>query len=280
MMHHVLGNLHDTELWASYLPRVPKPMIRLAIAGVALAGGAGLGLASLPVLRAVGITLGALLILPALAAGIFAVFKWRYALSRRQQILDKVAWRGDESVLDVGCGAGILLNGAAKRIKRGKAIGIDIWATGGGGGNYRLLMDSARAEGVADRIEFKQADARQMPFDDQAFDVVMSSGALHHISHNREDHARAVSEMARVLKPGGRIVLWDIAHMIDATAGKLRETGIEAETQAAGSYLGFEMRLLAGIKTGQAQAPLAHSDDAHEHSHPHSHADHAFISYH
>src|SRR5262245_3161343 len=47
----------------------------------------------------------------------------------RERLLSRVAWRGDEAVLDVGCGRGLMLVGAAKRLTTGKATGIDIWQT-------------------------------------------------------------------------------------------------------------------------------------------------------
>ena len=45
----------------------------------------------------------------------------------RDALLNAVSWRGDEQVLDVGCGHGLLLIGAAKRLSSGRATGIDIW---------------------------------------------------------------------------------------------------------------------------------------------------------
>jgi arsenite methyltransferase len=45
----------------------------------------------------------------------------------RENVLDLVSWRGNERVLDVGCGRGLMLIGAAKRLTTGKAVGIDIW---------------------------------------------------------------------------------------------------------------------------------------------------------
>src|ERR1700677_1673734 len=45
----------------------------------------------------------------------------------RDRLLDGLALRGDETVLDVGCGRGLLLIGAAKRLTAGKAVGVDIW---------------------------------------------------------------------------------------------------------------------------------------------------------
>jgi SAM-dependent methyltransferase len=49
-------------------------------------------------------------------------------MRQRDRLLDLIAWRGDERILDVGCGRGLLLLGAAQRLTTGKAIGVDIWA--------------------------------------------------------------------------------------------------------------------------------------------------------
>jgi ubiquinone/menaquinone biosynthesis C-methylase UbiE len=172
----------------------------------------------------------------------------RYAL--RNQILDTISWRGDEKVLDVGCGSGVLLNGAALRVQNGKATGIDIWAPHGGGGNLNLLMKNARAEKVADRIEFKEMDARKMSFEDTTFDVVLSSGAMHHISHNREEFGQVVQEMTRVLKPGGQIVIWDIEHMVEACASRMTQAGLQCEVRKVDKFLNYEMGIMFGKKAG------------------------------
>ena len=249
LINTLLIHLHDTELWASHLPRLPKNLSLLALFGFALGAISFSGL--LPdsnLLKFSTLGLGILLILPALFAGLFAVRKWRYASRIRNQFFDSIGLRGDEKVLDVGCGSGLLLNGAAMRLTSGKATGIDIWSPHSGGGNLALLWKNAKAEGVADKIEFKEADARKMPFEDAAFDVVMSSGALHHISHNFEDHERTVREMVRVLKPGGKIVLWDITHMIEATAAKMKSQGVECEVKPTINSLGFDMSMLTGKK--------------------------------
>ena len=244
-----LMRLHDTELWASHLPRVPMGLSLLALTGLILSAASFSGLwADSSLLKFSTLTLGFLLILPALLAGLFALRKWNYVAIIRKRIFDSIALRGDEKVLDVGCGGGLLLNGAAMQLTSGKATGIDIWAPHSGGGNLELLWKNARAEGVADKIEFKEADARKMPFDDATFDVVMSSGALHHISHNFDDHERAVREMVRVLKPDGRIVIWDITHMIEATASKMKSLGVECEVKPTTRSLGFDMSMLIGKK--------------------------------
>ncbi len=246
-----LTHMHDTELWASYLPRIPMGLTLLALFGFAL--GAASFTTLMPdsnPLKFSALIIGLLLILPFILAYRFAQSKWKYASNTRKQILDSLALRGDEKVLDVGCGSGPLLNGAAMRLTNGKAIGIDIWAPHSGGGNFALLMKNAKAEGVADKIEFKQADVRKLPFEDASFNVIVSSGVLHHINGEMPDHEKAINEMLRVLKPGGKIVLWDTTHMIQGYASRMKSVGIASEVkETENSPFGFEMSVMIGKKT-------------------------------
>jgi SAM-dependent methyltransferase len=147
-------------------------------------------------------------------------------LRLRDRVLDSIAWRGDEQVLDVGCGHGLMLIGAATRLKTGKATGVDIWQKEDQAGNSaEATLANTRAEGVAGRVELQDADARSLPFADNSFDVILSSWALHNI-YDREGRDKAVREIARVLKPGGRALLVDIRH-VKEYAEVLRESGIE-----------------------------------------------------
>jgi len=249
-MSAFLQHMHDTELWASYLPRVPGGLYLLAFIGFAFGVASFSSLAAdSTLLKFSTLILGVLLILPAILAQSFARRKWNYVSIIRKQIFDSVSLRGDEKVLDVGCGSGPLLNGAALRLKTGKATGIDIWAPHSGGGNYALLMKNAKAEGVADKIEFKQADVRKLPFGDATFDVIVSSGAMHHISHDRAEHEQAINEMLRVLKPGGQLALMDIAHMIEGYASSMKAKGVTSEVnKTVQSPFGFEMSVMIGTK--------------------------------
>jgi len=128
------------------------------------------------------------------------------------RILDSVPWRGDENVLDVGCGRGLFLIGAAKRLKTGKATGVDTWQSEDLSGNSaEATLANAKAEGVAGRVKVETADARQLPFAAASFDVTLSSLAIHNIP-TRADRAKALAEIARVLKPGGYLAIFDIFH--------------------------------------------------------------------
>jgi len=133
-------------------------------------------------------------------------------LKLRDRILDGLPWRGDESVLDVGCGRGLLLIGAAKRLKTGKATGVDIWQSDDlSGNNPDATLVNAKAEGVEKRIKIENADARQLPFGANSFDVVVSSLAIHNIPSSPE-RTKALREIARVLKSGGHLAIYDIFH--------------------------------------------------------------------
>jgi ubiquinone/menaquinone biosynthesis C-methylase UbiE len=149
-------------------------------------------------------------ILCGLTCGIMIWYSYAGKLRMRERLLDAIHWRGDEQVLDVGCGRGLMLLGAAARLKTGKAIGIDLWQGEDLSANsQQATLANARAAGLGDRVEVRTGDARELPFPNASFDVVLSTLALHNIndSGGRE---RAVREIVRVLKPGGRVVVADI----------------------------------------------------------------------
>jgi arsenite methyltransferase len=133
-------------------------------------------------------------------------------LHLRNRILNSIEWRGDEQVLDVGCGHGLMLLGAAKHLESGHAVGVDIWSQVDQGNNSaEATMENARREGVAERVELKNADARELPFPDNSFDVIVSSFAIHNISGSAGRES-AIREIARVLKPEGQLALADIRY--------------------------------------------------------------------
>jgi ubiquinone/menaquinone biosynthesis C-methylase UbiE len=144
---------------------------------------------------------------------LFMIYASKFGKVRdREKLLNLIPWRGDEQVLDVGCGRGLMLIGAAKKLKTGKAIGIDIWQTQDLSGNRpEATIENAQLEGVSDRVEIHTADMRELPFPDGTFDSIVSSWAVHNL-YDLKDREKALREIVRVLKPGGWLVLRDIKH--------------------------------------------------------------------
>lgn len=115
--------------------------------------------------------------------------------------LKQLSWRPDGRLLDVGCGTGFAVHLAAARMPRGKACGIDI---------SPAMIGKARANTApeaADRIDFRQASAESIPYGRAEFDYVLCTNSFHHYQHPN----RALTEMLRVLEPGGTLVIFENA---------------------------------------------------------------------
>ena len=164
-------------------------------------------------------------------------------LRERERLLDLLAWTGRERVLDVGCGRGLLLVGAAKRLTTGSAAGIDLWQTEDLSGNRpEAALENARLEGVAGRIEVHTADMRKLPFPDASFDTVLSMSAIHNV-YSAPGRAAALAEIARVLKPGGAVLIEDIRHMREYAAA-LRAGGCTDVRSASSNFGTIVMRII------------------------------------
>ena len=125
-------------------------------------------------------------------------------------LLDRLGLRGDERILDLGCGRGAVLLMAAQHLTTGRAVGVDLWRRADQSGNSaEATRRNAVAEGVADRVELHTADMTALPFEDEGFDVVVSNFAIHNIG-SRAGREKAISEAVRVLRPGGRVRIVDI----------------------------------------------------------------------
>jgi ubiquinone/menaquinone biosynthesis C-methylase UbiE len=146
------------------------------------------------------------------------------------ELLDKLGLRGDERILDLGCGRGAVLLMAAQRLTTGRAVGIDLWRSADQSGNSaEATRRNGIAEGVADRIELHTGDMTALPFADNSFDVVVSSLAIHNIS-GRAGREKALDEAVRVLRPGGRLLIADIRGT-GHHQGQLAKTGMSDVTR-------------------------------------------------
>lgn len=109
--------------------------------------------------------------------------------------------RPGEHVVDVGCGAGIDSLIAARMVAPdGQVIGVDM---------TRPMLENARRgaeESGLENVHFREGYAENLPVDDRWADVVLSNGVLNLVP----DKAAALAEMARVLRPGGRLQVGDI----------------------------------------------------------------------
>jgi arsenite methyltransferase len=150
----------------------------------------------------------------------------------RDRMLSLHQWRGGEQVLDVGCGRGLLLAGAAKRLAglhgSGQGTGIDIWSNQDMGGNSEAATrHNLELEGISDRCTLLGIPAQEMTFPDGSFDVIVSNLCLHNI-YNRKIRAQAVQQIVRVLKPEGVAILSDYKHTGEY-AQQLRQAGLMVE---------------------------------------------------
>jgi ubiquinone/menaquinone biosynthesis C-methylase UbiE len=109
------------------------------------------------------------------------------------------------SLLDVGCGPGEILVELVSLAPNVETTGLDIDAPMIARAERKA--DDAVRRGARSRPTFVVADAASMPFADASFDVVVSSFAVHHWP----DREAGLAEMMRVLRPGGRAIIWDIA---------------------------------------------------------------------
>eukprot|EP00262_Sarcandra_glabra_P017040 TRINITY_DN570_c0_g2_i1.p1 TRINITY_DN570_c0_g2~~TRINITY_DN570_c0_g2_i1.p1 ORF type:complete len:294 (+),score=12.55 TRINITY_DN570_c0_g2_i1:144-1025(+) len=137
----------------------------------------------------------------------------------QRMISSVIDWSTVRTALDVGCGRGILLNAVALQLKKegssGHVVGLDCRKT---------AVDTLRrawAEGVSEYVTCRQGDPRCLPFGDNSFDVVVSGVFLHTVGKENgyrspaaaAERGKGLSELIRVLKPGGVGVIWDLVHV-------------------------------------------------------------------
>lgn len=135
-------------------------------------------------------------------------FKFR----ERDWLFSHLSFEGNENVLDVGCGRGLLLIAAAKKLTIGKVFGLDLWVQADQANNSKeKTLENTVIEGVQNKVDINNGDMRKMPFHDLSMDMVISSWAIHNI-YDEIGRREALTEILRVLKPGGQIAILDIDH--------------------------------------------------------------------
>lgn len=150
---------------------------------------------------------------------IFILFMFNSSLSgklrMRDKLVDSLQLNGDEKILDIGCGRGLLLIGAAKKLNNnGKAVGLDLWRNEDLANNSKeRTLENVELEKVSNRVEIVSGDMTKMDFPDNTFDVIISNMAIHNVPAIYRN--KTFQEINRVLKPGGRIAIIDFQYTKD-----------------------------------------------------------------
>ena len=111
-------------------------------------------------------------------------------------VLERLPLHGDETVLDAGCGTGRITERLAERLARGRVVALD-------GSPAMVEAARGRLARFGDRVEFVTADlAAPLPLLDASVDAVLSTATFHWIA----DHEALFRHLARVVRPGGRLV--------------------------------------------------------------------------
>lgn len=146
-------------------------------------------------------------------------------------LLDHLEWDGQGTALDIGTGNGPLAIMLAKQHPQARVTGIDYW---GSDWEYsqKVCHANASLEGVAERVSFMKASAASLPFDDGAFDAVVSHFVFHEVA-DADDKREVIREALRVLRKGGAFAFQDMFFDkglygdVDALVRTIKGWGIE-----------------------------------------------------
>ena len=134
-----------------------------------------------------------------MAAELEAVYSKRDILRRRALVHEALGAAPGDRVLDAGCGPGFYVAETLERVgPGGSVVGVDASPP-------MLALAAKRSEGH-DNVSFHEGDVTALPVADADFDRALSVQVLEYVA----DISAALAELHRVLKPGGRVLLWDV----------------------------------------------------------------------
>jgi ubiquinone/menaquinone biosynthesis C-methylase UbiE len=176
--------------------------------------------------------------------------KW---LELQQKSVDLARFQAGEKVLDVGCGTGTLALQARARVgTTGSVSGIDP-------GPRQIARARAKAARRGQTIDFRVGMIEQLPFPDQSFDVVLSTFMMHVLPDDLK--RQGLSEIVRVLKPGGRLLVVDFKRPEEHQGQPARpvhtgpwNSGVQDQSQLL-KEAGFSQIESGEIDTGEVRLP-------------------------
>ena len=116
----------------------------------------------------------------------------------QRRVIDLLPLHENLSFLDLGCGTGWAVGEVARRVnQRGEFYGIDLAP--------KMIERAKENSRDLKNLHFEQANAEELPFQNDLFDLALCTNSFHHYPHP----AIALNEIRRVLKPGGRIYIMD-----------------------------------------------------------------------
>jgi arsenite methyltransferase len=128
-----------------------------------------------------------------------AAYSARDVLRRRGLVREALAARPGERIADIGCGPGFYVDELAREVgPEGSVVGID--------GSDSMLALAAHRNRDNSNVGFERADATSLPLEDESCDRALSVQVLEYVS----ELELALAEIRRVLRPGGRVVIWDV----------------------------------------------------------------------
>lgn len=152
----------------------------------------------------------------------------------RRKLVRSAGARPGERILDVCVGTGDIAIRFAQSNRAGQIVGIDLTDE-----MLRIARRKIRMERAGTPIKLLKGDGLNLPFPDCSFDVVSIGFGLRNLGH----HRKAISEMVRVLKPGGRLLILEFSPPQNNLFGRVY-----------GLYLNTVIRALGGIVSGSAEA--------------------------